>query len=201
MLFTSSSYQDIEKYFMGTYVKFKEFGDRLFKITDGNPNHLTGVDQNDEEFELLLNDDHPYEVDYVLPSRAVFQYKDRACLLQRVPARQYKRGLCDQNVRVVDVDIGESRQINFTILTAFVTKQKYFTFTEAFKRKGKLKSYALNSRMSYTYSSSVLRIDTMNIGHYNSVDKKIHVHPLFIFDIKEQLSQNNESFEVVPYGE
>ena len=199
MLFTSSAWQDIDKYYQGTYTKFKEFGDKLFRITQVSPHKVVGIDQDEVEFDLFLSDDHPYEVDYVLPNRAVFQYRDRAFLMQRVPARQYKRGLCDGNVRIINVDTGEVFPIGFAILKSYVTKQQYFTFSEALKRKGKLKSYALNSRMSLSVPSFSLRIDTTKIGHYSTDSKKLYVNSLFIADVQAQLKNNNETLEVVPY--
>ena len=199
MLFTSSSSGYIEKYFHGTFVKFKEFGDKLFKITSVSCNSVMGVDQDDMDFELCLSDYHPYEVDYVLPHRAVFQYKDRAMLMQRVPARQYKRGLCDQNVRIVDIGSGETTSIGFPILKSYVTKQKYFTLTEAIKHKGKLKSYALNSRMSFISATKVLKIDTSKIGFYDSPTNTLFVNKLFAPDVLSLMKDNNETVEISTY--
>lgn len=199
MLFTTSTWQDIDKYYHGTYTKFKEFGDKLFRITQVTPHKVSGIDQDDVEFDLFLSDEHPYEVDYVLPHRAVFQYRDRAFLMQRVPARQYKRGLCEGNVRIINVDTGEAFPIGFAVLKSYVTKQQYFTFGEAIKRKGKLKSYALNSRMSLSVPSYALRIDTTKIGFYSVELKKLFVNPLFIPDVLAQLKNNNETMEVVPH--
>ena len=199
MLFTSSSAGDIEKYFHGTFVKFKEFGDKLFKITSVSSNSVMGIDQDDMGFELCLSDYHPYEVDYVLPHRAVFQYKDRAMLMQRVPARQYKRGLCDQNVRIVDIGTGENAAVGFPILKSYVTKQKYFTLTEAIKHKGKLKSYALNSRMSYISGSKTLKIDTTKIGFYDPGSGVLFVNKLFVSDVLSMMKDNNETVEISSY--
>lgn len=199
MLFTTSSAQDIDKYFRGSYVKFKEFDDRLFLIKDVSGRTVTGVDQDDQEFTLYLSNQHPYEVDYILPNRAVFQYKDKAVMLQRIPARQYKRGLCSDNTQILSLETGERLPVSFAVLKAFVTKQQYFTFAEAIRRKGKAKSFALNSRMSYFYSSNSIHVDAQPIGHYSKESKKLFIHPLFVEDVRSQLKDNNETIEVIAY--
>jgi hypothetical protein len=197
MFFTRSSVSDIEKYYCKTYVKFKEFGDRLFWINRVLDDRVVGHDQDEQEFELMLADEYPYEVDFILPNRAVFQYKDRALLLQRVPMRQYKRGLCEQNIQVVDTTTGSKMDFGFPLLKAFVTKQRYFTFTEAIQRKNsKTKGYALNSRMSMS-NNHLLRVDTTPIGEF--IDGVLKVNRLFVDDVKRQIADNNESVKVVAY--
>lgn len=197
MLFTSSSAGDIEKYFRNTYTKFKDFGDKLFYIQKVNGEKVSGLDEDQEEFDLLLADDYPYEVDYVLPNRAVFQYKSSCFLLQRIPARQYKRGLCNDNVQIVETSSGEKRPLDFDVLKAFVTKQKYFTFTEAISKKGKCKAYALNSRMSFVAANGTVLCDLKKIGFCG--DGKLYIHPLFIPEITRQLAENQETITVVPH--
>ena len=76
MLFKSSNANDIEKYYYNTYIKFKEFGDRLFYIQGVTSEKVFGLDENDDYFELLLSDEAPYEVDYILPNKACFSYSD-----------------------------------------------------------------------------------------------------------------------------
>lgn len=196
MFFTRNNAQDIEKYYNKTYVKFKEFGDRLFWINRVSAEKVSGVDQDEQEFDLLLADEYPYEVDYILPNRAVFQYKERAILLQRVPMRQYKRGLCEQNVQFVDTTTGSKMDFGFALLKAFVTKQRYYTFTEAIQRKNsKIKGYALNSRMSMS-NSQCLRIDTIPIGQFE--DGVLKVNRLFINDVLKQIEDNGETVKVQP---
>lgn len=194
MDFMYSNRSDIDKYFNHTYVKFREFGDRLFLITGVSKTCVYGIDENDNEFELFLADEFPYKVDYILPHRALFQFKDRAIMLQRIPARQYKRGLCNENTQFIDVSTGTSLDFGFPLLKAFVTKQNYFAFDEALKaKKG---ACALSSRFSYTPKNGILRLDTIPIGEYSNASKTLYVRRLFIDDLRDLLSNSDSKVPV-----
>ena len=198
MFFTSSNWQDIDKYYSGTYVKFKEHGDRLFYIKNVDPNSITGIDEDEQVFELYLHDSHPYEIDYILPSRAIFQYGKKVVMLQRNPARQYKRGLCSNNVRVIDLYTGDTMPIGFNVLKAFVNKQKYYSIDDAVKKKYKLNSYALSPRFSYHAGQCTFKVDTKTVGVYEHTSKKIGMKPLFMDEFKALMSEHSP-IEVIAY--
>jgi hypothetical protein len=197
MEFTSSNYKDIQKYYEGTFVKFTEFGDKLFYIDQVKSSHIRGRDENQIEFELYLDDNAPYTVNYLLPHKALFQWKDSVCLLQRIPARQYKRGLCPDNTMITNVATSTRVDVSFDSLAAFVSKPQYVSFTEAINTKGKVKALALTSRMSFIKTGYIL-IDCTKIAVYDYTTRKISmIKPIFAPEIKKHMQEYNEKYEVV----
>lgn len=152
MLFNSHNYEDISRYYRNTYVKFKETGDTLFYIRDVRPDMVRGTDEEGTEFELYLNEDNPYEVDYVLPNKSYFQYAKRACMLQRIPAKQYRRGICNENVRISSLTktggVGNI-EVGFESLKAFVSKQAFPSISTVLLQKSKPISVALSPRFAF----------------------------------------------------
>lgn len=179
MLFSTANYEDIHRYYRCTYVKFKEMGDRLFYIRDVNHSIVRGTDEDGTEFELYLNHDDPYEVDYVLPHKSYFQYAKRACMLQRVPAKQYRRGLCAENTRLtaigktgnlVNIDIG------FDVLKAFVTKQAFPSIKTVLTMKNKPLSVALSPRFAFAPEPGLIIADQLTVATVDKKQQKVTIH-------------------------
>lgn len=101
MLFVPSVWQDIRKYYENSYVKFQEYGDTLFYIKRVRETEIIGVDENDDEFLLTLEEDVPFNLTYTLPHKGLFMVDGSPHLLHRVPAVQYSRGLTQQNTKTV----------------------------------------------------------------------------------------------------
>lgn len=197
MEFTSSNWQDIRKYYEGTYVKFTEFGDRLFYISQVRPDGISGMDDEQTAFEMYLSDAAPYTVNFTLPHKATFQWKDSVYLLQRIPARQYRRGLCSDNTMITNVATGTSVDVGFQSLKAFVSKPSYSSFSNAFNTKVKTKAIALSPRMSYLRSGSIL-IDNKKIAVFSYETKKISmIHRIFLPEIMQHMVDHNEHYEVI----
>ena len=189
MIFVPSAHKDIDRYYRGTYVKFREHGDKLFYINRVYPDRIEGIMEDldetgqNREFVVHLYEEHPYEVDYILPNKAAFQYGKRACLLRRIPAQQYQRGLCDKNTQIVSIDkAGSSRasELGFSLLKAFVEKQAYPSLNEAVANKMKNDSTALSSRMVYIPSSRTICADNISVATLSVGTKSISLlHPVF----------------------
>jgi hypothetical protein len=178
MLFSTDNYDDINRYYRGTYVKFKETGDRLFYIRDVGPQRVTGTDEEGTEFELFLNHDDPYEVDYVLPHKSYFQLNKRACMLQRVPAKQYRRGICGENTRLtalgktgnlVQVEIG------FDALKAFVSKQAFPSIKTVLTMKNKPLSVAISPRFAFVPETGQIYTDLLAVAVVSKKDNRVTV--------------------------
>ena len=172
MLFNSQTYEDIHRYYRNTYVKFKETGDCLFYINQVSQNVVSGTDEDGTAFDLYLNNDDPYEVDYVLPNKSYFQYAKRACMLQRIPAKQYRRGLCSDNVRITALTRTGGNQgidISFEVLKAFVAKQAYPSIRTVLTQRPRPLSIALSPRFAYVPDQGILFCDQLSVA---SIDKK-----------------------------
>lgn len=179
MLFSTANYEDIQRYYRCTYVKFKEMGERLFYIRDVSHHVVRGTDEDGTEFELYLNHDDPYEVDYVLPHKSYFQLAKRACMLQRVPAKQYRRGLCAENTRLtalgktgnlVNVDIG------FDALKAFVSKQAFPSIKTVLTMKNKPLSVALSPRFAFVTEPGLIVADQLTVATVDKKQQRVTIH-------------------------
>jgi hypothetical protein len=195
MIFTPDAYADIIRYYRGTFLKFKETGDKLFYINKVASTCIQGSSEDDLPFELYLSKDYPLEVDYILPRKAYFQYDSYACLLHRIPAKQYQRGISPENtkIRVLDsygkfVAIG----LDFTPLKAFVTKQAYTPFLQAIEHKGSAISFALTSRMAYVVRTRNVYIDDLVVGKVNKSTKTILLRfPIFMDEMLSLIKGTN----------
>lgn len=131
MIFNKENYHDIVKYYTGNIIKLpKETGDRLWLITNINSNEVSMTDCDGFNIYLDLNDS--YEVDFPLPGRAVYQSGDKACFLFRKPAKQYNRGIHNQNTGILALDFKGSWHtvpIHINTLQQFVDKPCYQTLT------------------------------------------------------------------------
>jgi hypothetical protein len=189
VIFNSSNHEDIHRYYRNTFVKFKETGDTLYYIRSVNSEVVRGTDATGTEFELWLSDEHPYEVDYILPHKSFFQYKKRACLLVRVPAKQYQRGLSSSNTRVNALSKTGSVQaveLGFDVLTEFVNKQAFASLHKAVLNKAKEASITLSPRFAYVPDMKAIYADTSLVAEVRPDEKLIVVrHPIFRPEISE----------------
>lgn len=185
MQFIASNYEDIARYYRNTYVKFRETGDTLYYIRSVTSYSVRGTDENGTEFELFLNDDVPYELDYVLPRKSLFQYKGNACLLQRIPAKQYQRGVSENNVRIQQIQKRGTIQnldVNFESLKAFVQKPAFVGLDAAMANKEGFGSIVLSPRFALVPNIKTIFADAVPVaqivGKYIRVAQKIFVPEL-----------------------
>jgi hypothetical protein len=199
VIFTPDNYNDIVRYYQRTYVKFKEMGDILYYISKVTPECVYGYSEDETPFELYLNSQYPFEVSYVLPNKAYYQLGTRAVLLQRVPAKQYQRGIGPGNVGLRGLThTGEFMNlgVGFDTLKPFVTKQAYMPFHLAIKNKEKYISYALNSRIAYATRLRKLYVDDVAVGEVVHKEKTVLLHrPIFRAEIEALL--HNTTFKVI----
>lgn len=201
MIFIPENHEDIYKYYRHTYVKFSEFGDRLFYIRDVTPKTIFGKDEDGIEFELHMSKDYPYEVNYVIPNKSVFQYKNHAYLLERIPAKQYHRGLTGNNTSICRFDRDGSANpisIDFTILKAFVSKQEFPTFDKAVTAIGRRVSVALSNRFTFIAARKLILADRTPVAQVDHPNKKVLVYQqMFMPEISALV--NNSIFSVVKH--
>lgn len=166
MLFTPANVDDISRYYKHTFVKFKETGDKLFYITSVRNDKVSGNSSDGTPFELLLSNDVPYEVDYILPHKSYFQFNNFACLLQRIPAKQYQRGISTNNVAIQALKVTgntSNMDIGFSVLEAYISKQVFVSLTQAMEEK-ELYSLVLSPRFAFVPISRKIFADTLCVG-------------------------------------
>jgi hypothetical protein len=202
MLFDSSHRDDILRYYRGTYVKFKETGDQLFYIEHVDGIKVSGTHESGRPFVLYLNDETPYEVDYILPHKSFFQYKGQAIQLARIPAKQYFRGCCSQNVSLAYLYNGSLKfmDLGFEVLMSFVKKPAFPNLRAAIGSADI--STAMSPRMMYVKSNKQLYVDFVPVAKVNPGKLTIYVtKPIFKDEILALLRNNNEEniFQVEDY--
>lgn len=196
MQFIPENRDDIGRYYRGTYVKFRETGDALFYVKHVGEDKVSGVGSEGTPFELLLHADFPYEVDYILPRKSYFQYGQYACLLQRIPAKQYQRGISEGNTVIQTLGNGNGQVgITFDSLGAFVAKQAFLSLSQALEEKDKT-SVVLSPRLGFICATRKIFADTKAIGQVKLKEKTIQsYHKLFRPEL-EALAQGS-IFKVV----
>lgn len=187
MIFKQENVQDISRYYKNTYIKLRETGDVLYYIRNVDHSRVIGSDQDGNEFELWLDDEFPYEVDYILPNKSVFQYGSFAMRLQRTPAKQYQRGISEGNTvvqRLSSQGTWQTQDFGFEVLKAFVTKQKYLTISEAMQNPKGLSSIALSNRFSFLPKGKAILCDQIQVAKLTQGKFQV-LQPVFMNDVLE----------------
>lgn len=189
MIFSPSTVPDIKKYYVGSWIKFPERGDCLHYVEKVETLHIDGAcipavwasTPSEEKVCLHLHEDQPYEVEYVLPKKSLFTHKGMVCLLERIPAKQYYRGACSENVVISALRSDGWIPIDFTgkLLQSYVEKQAFTTLTSSNIAGG---NHALSSRFSFSSELGILYVDTNVIGSYDG-RKTLKVRPLFLPEV------------------
>ena len=193
MIAIRSNWKDIQRGFEKTFIKIKGFGDKLFFVDHVTASVITGHDSESTGFELWLDDSYPFDIDYLLPHHAVFQYKNEAVQLRRVPSRQYHKGLHHENTVLRSITTGNRYDLSFAILEAYVGKQQYPLLKEAIGSDAQ--SIALSSRMSYSRLNKSIMMDMIPIAFIANDVIKVN-RTIFYKEIFEYIQNNNQPFKV-----
>ncbi len=199
MYLSSNNWKDIQRYYEGCFTKFRETGDQIFSIRRVSPTLIEGRAADGTPLNCFLHheeDQEPYLLDYILPKKSFFEYNGRACLLSRIPARQYKRGLCPDNTQISALladGTFEKLPIEFPVLEAYIQKQNF----RSFKDIGIAGSIPLSPRMAVAACGYIF-VDGVRIAHYESLSKTITTkHKLFITELQEVLQRTGEEIKIV----
>jgi hypothetical protein len=209
MKFSQENSKDIQKYFQGTFVKFlglkgafldgaacSEAGELVHSIDQVQGSLIKGKRwENGEstpfQFMLYPEKDAPApEVEFILPKKSYFNIPaGGAALLFRIPARQYRRGICADNVNILGLNNGTFfvHPINHETIGWYIQKPQFFGFG---KRDT---SYAVSRRMAVDEGGRIY-VDQNHIGTINYAKNEILVQALFIpevYDILRERGQTN----------
>ena len=169
MIFHRSVYNDIVKYYSGNIIKLTSLtGDRLWRVVDICPDEVVLKDVDGFEIYMDLNDE--YQVDFPLPKRAVYQSGHRAWMLQRKPAKQYNRGIHEQNtmVKSLGTSLWTSSPFNINVLQQFVDKPAY---QDPDNLDMEYESWAITPVLSVNRAGRVWALDKV-IGQVSSFEQK-----------------------------
>lgn len=191
MIFCSNNVNDLKRYYQNSFVKFPMAGDIVHYVdkvnSDGVRGRFYGPDEKgdlvEQEFLFELHHDDGLQPDvcYIMPRKSYFNYEGTACLLRRIPARQYHRGVTSENTSIVSLRTsGEFQGMNlkFALLHAYVGKQAFPSI-----RRLEGGSVALSPRLAYSAAGS-LYVDMVRIGSINHDDKTINLsNELFVPEV------------------
>ena len=197
MLFTSNNWQDIQKYYEQSYVKFpKDYGDKLYFIYKVRPEAIMFRDSTEEEGILWLNESDPYELDYILPHKSMFQYDQYCLLLSRIPAKQYSRGLTSGNCQFQMLDSKgkwSAYPFGWGALDAYTNKPMFRSIADVLRDPQGRSSEALSKRLAI--ANNMLFCDTTKIGRIDPDKKILYVSELFQLEVTKLL----ETTYATPY--
>lgn len=92
--------KDVQKYFGGTYIVVPEVSkEKVFSIEDMSGAGITLRDTTKDELGFIsFEGGFEYEIQSPLVNRKQwFQHNGRAYLIQRIPARMWRKGICSEN--------------------------------------------------------------------------------------------------------
>lgn len=181
MQLTSETWRDIQRYYVNTYVKLPELGEKLIYIYEVSASGIKFKDLAGEEGIIYLNNNDPYTLEYILPHKSNYQINGVCYNLSRIPAKQYYRGIHEQNCVIRQLTTtGEWKRASFTRdnLMSYVEKSPFVRLTTALKEG--FASAALSNRFSWGIKGKIYCDQTI-IG--NLKDRIISVHPLFFEEI------------------
>lgn len=171
MFANQTNVDDVKKYYHLTWVKFPKLsGDTLWWIERVSHEFLEVISDKGEE--ALIDLKRGQEMDYVIPKKAVYQFGQKAAYLSRIPARQWKKGMCDKNTKFQTLDSTKWNTAHFDIgiIAGFVNKPSYLDFYSVQKQWAtgsfEMVSIALTPRISCNFTGSVFIDDTL-VGKYD----------------------------------
>lgn len=189
MQISSANWTDVQKYYQDSYVKFdREYGDKLHYIYKVRLEGVLYRDSDNKEGILYMDHDNPYELEYIMPHKSMFQHGANCFLLTRVPAKQYSRGLTNTNCHFQWVDpLGKWRPADFdwSVLNAYTNKPAFRSIADCVRDPAGRSSEALSKRLAI--AGSLLFCDTFKIGRVDSVKKNLHVVDLFRAEVEKLL--------------
>lgn len=167
--FTSNGWRDFNQRYVETYgwytSKDKEI---LVRVESATDSVATFVDADGIQYSA--NADKGVKFKFVPLNRALIPYKAGVVLVERKPARQYKRGICAQNTRVRSITNIIAPQLDFELINAYINPT-YPVVTKHFTLINKAFCIAGNTYI-YLYN--------MIIGHYNPLNNSYSlIYPMF----------------------
>lgn len=201
MKFCVETSKDLEKYFRNTFVKFHGirgvFSDGtecapadelIHSVESVTPSFIKGKRYENGEivpYQFMLYSEHDApapDIEFILPRKSYFNTNKGAMLLERIPARQYRRGVCMDNVHIQLLKDGafHNQGVGLELLDKYVRKPAFTGFTGV---DGP--SYAVSRRIAV--EKTKVYVDQTPIGTINYQNKRVNVIPLFIPELEQVL--------------
>lgn len=203
MLLTYQNKTDIDKYYRNTFVKLSNYAeynpdtpfdpDTLFFINKVKDDGIYGTIQNGDAFEVKFDDEEPLDLSYPLPHKSLFQYAGMACMLARIPARQYKRGISHENTKIIALKANGAIgtvSVGFESLSVYVKKPSFSRLSVACQQESG--SVSLSPRMAYVPFTKQIYIDAVPIAILAGSKLQL-IKPVFKSEIEALLKEHDET--------
>jgi len=184
MYVNQDNWEDCKKYYEHTFTKFKETGDTIFYINKVTPDDIVAVDINKNEVGIDLT--VGYNLEYVIPRKTVYQYGSRAYMISRIPAKQWKKGMCSSNTQIHYLDDQWMlTEFDMNKIEGFVNKPSYLTSAQGIPKllNGECVSIALSPRFSMNNTGYVY-LDSCIVGEYSFSNNVLKGKKIFAPEFK-----------------
>lgn len=204
MIFNQTNWEDIKKYFHQTYMKFPLIGDEVVFVDGVSPEGLTGKFLSPEKhgegvsgWTFTFSNRENVDIEFILPRKSFFDYRGNACLLSRLPTKQYKRGLCNDNVSISMLTEGGFQGLHVTleIINAYASKSAY----QGFRMETGF-SYTVAPRVAVDMSGKIY-VDRIRVGYVDPNKGIINVNSeLFLPEFNRILADHGQTVLKVVYS-
>lgn len=195
MKFNKENWEDLKKYFEKSYMKFPKLGEQAVYVESVCSDGLSGklLPNNEHEgWKYTFTEGSGLDFEYILPKKSFFEYEGLAYLLERIPAQQYKRGLCRDNCSIKCLTIHDgfiAVSLSLELVNAYTMKQNF----QGFRKESTQGSYPVSSRIAVD-STGKIYVDTIRVGAYwPDAGEIILNHPTFKEEIEAVLSANHQN--------
>ena len=181
--FTSLGVQDFKQRYQGTYGFFTNKGKRHLTrlenvVTSGGVSYVEFVDRVGMEYKLLQDaKDDTCGFEFIPPKCAFYNTsKGAPYIVNRVPARQYQRGICDRNTSIKDLT-GRSYPVDFKTLVALFedVTSVHAALEAALKSESDARGIAISQQFAISLSEQTIKCFNTVIGRCVYQDKKFTV--------------------------
>lgn len=191
MYVNAENYDDVNKYYKGTWIKVDKQGDTLFYVESASPSaiFLHSISKEGCIIDLTKETDS-YHLSFLLPHKAVFQYNEQAIILVRHPARMWKKGICASNTMFFVLKGKKWENVSFdtSLLEGFVNKPTYLSLSQARALfETSLISAALSPRISLSKEGG-LYIDSILVGKFSFLKNALSIKQIYYPEVKHIFS-------------
>lgn len=192
MILSPTNASDIQKYYESSYIKLRDFGDKVFFVNKVTRDGIYFTDSDLQEGLLHLHEDAPYNLDMVLPNKALFQLGNYCYSLARIPARQYHRGITVANCQIqrLDSEGWKKQSLSFMTLQGYMSKPNYRPLGEVIATAKH--SEAVTPRFAYQATGRKIWCDNRIVGVVNPSLKTIACNKLLAPEIAKLLADNKD---------
>jgi hypothetical protein len=186
--FTSAGWRDFNQRYSGVFGFFpaesgKEILVYMDKVTDSK---CSFRDAN--ELTYYAAADEGVNFKFIPITKRVFMFNGMPCLAQRVPARQYRRGICCENTHIRAIPTRATIKIDFDSVAAYVSKVDVALFPTT----------RIYDDMFSRYGNSVYLYETIVADFVTSSGKQVVMHnELFKQELIDCFRRNNIEVEFV----